>query len=624
MISKETIDKVFEVCIIEDVISSYLPDLKKKGGNYWACCPFHEEKTPSFSVSPAKGIYKCFGCGKGGNSINFVMEIGGFSYPEAIRELAAKYNIEIEEKQLSEQAIKKQNEKDSVSIITEYASTFFQKNLWKEEGEIIAISYLKERGYNESIIKKFELGYSPQQRNALCVQSKKDLYEKEILEKAGLSYSIDDKSFDKFNQRIIFPIHNYSGKVVGFGGRSMNKKQKAKYINSAENPIYHKSHVLYGLYFSKTEINKKNECYIVEGYTDVISMHQAGVCNVVAASGTALSSSQINLIKRLTNNVILLFDSDEAGEQASYKHIDTLLKEGMNIKAVTFPKGEDPDSYSNKLSNKDFIDFLRSHEKDFIEHKIELFLNKNEKISPSEKVENIKSIAKSISVIPDKLLRLEYCKLSSSLLEISENDMLDEISKFQKEGKIVSPQKEFQNTDRSTENTLLEECEKEIIRILLNYGDQELSFENESIKVKNYIYQELEDDNLRFSNDVHKKVYSEYSKLFGKTNASIQKLINHDDKEVQETCVDLLSNRHEISNKWADLHQIVIKDETKNLEKTVDQSILVFKQAYLKDQILNYSRMLDEDDENINSINTLNKLNKGLLKINKLLGRNFN
>lgn len=622
MISKDTIDKVFDACIIEDVVGSYLPDLKKKGGNYWACCPFHEEKTPSFSVSPAKGIYKCFGCGKGGNSINFVMEIGGFSYPEAIRELAKKYNIEIKEKQLSENDIKKQNEKDSVSIITEYASSFFQKNLWKEEGKIIAMSYLIERGYNESIIRKFELGYSPKQKNALCVQSKKDLYEEKILEKAGLSYSINNKPFDKFNQRIIFPIHNYSGKVIGFGGRSINKIQKAKYINSPENPIYHKSRVLYGLYFSKTEINKKNSCYIVEGYTDVISMYQAGICNVVAASGTALSSIQINLIKRLTKNVVLLFDGDEAGTQASNKHIDTLLIEGMNIKVVTFPKGEDPDSYSNKLSNKDFLDFLNTNEKDFIEHKIELFLNQNKKFSPSEKVDNIKDIAKSISIIPDRLLRLEYCKLSSDLLKINEKDMIYEMSKFKKDIHIKTSQNKFQNTESANnENTLLEECEKEIIRILLNYGESKLNFKNESTKVKDYIFQELKNDSLNFSNTLYKKIYSE---LLSEDNTITQKLLNHDDNEIQSTCINLLANRHEISNKWADLHHIIIKDETKNLEKTVEQSILVFKQAYIKDQILYYSNMIEKNDENISFINTLNKLNKGLLKINKLLGRNFN
>ena len=301
MIPKETIDEIFDKCVIEDVIGSYLADLKKKGANYWACCPFHNEKTPSFSVSPAKGIYKCFGCGKGGNSVNFVMEIGGLTYPEALKELADKYNIKVEEKELTPDQIKKENEKSSVLLISKYANEFFQKKLWgSKEGKLIGLTYFKSRGFSESMIKKFELGYSPKEKNILSKQAIKDSYQKEFLEKSGLAFSSNQNLIDKFRDRVIFPIHNYAGKVVGFGGRSLNKDRKAKYINSPENPIYHKSHILYGLFFSKNSISKKDSCYIVEGYTDVISMHQAGIENVVAASGTALSSIQINLIKRLT------------------------------------------------------------------------------------------------------------------------------------------------------------------------------------------------------------------------------------------------------------------------------------------------------------------------------------
>ena len=633
MIAKETIDQIFESCIIEQVVGSYLPDLKKKGTNYWACCPFHNEKTPSFSVSPSKGIYKCFGCGKGGNSVNFVMEIGGLSYPEALKELAKKYNIEIEEKELSPEQKDKQNKKDGIHIISSYANKFFQEQLWKSnEGKTIGVSYLKERGFSEDIIKKFQLGYSPKQKDALTKQALKDSYIQEYLEESGLSFFNEKGNIDRFRERVIFPIHNYSGKVLGFGGRSLDSNNKAKYLNSPENPIYYKSKVLYGLYFSKTNIGKQDNCYIVEGYTDVVSMHDAGIENVVSASGTALSQEQINLIGRLTKNITLLFDGDEAGLRASYKSIDLILKEGMNVKIIMFPEGEDPDSYSKKLSQQEYKTFLKENEKDFIHYKTEL-LNKISSNNPTKRVEHIKDISRSISMIPDRLLRSEYCKLSSSLLDISEEDLLREVSfclngksiKFEDNSSINN--QNIEKKDEFTKSSLLDECEKEILRLLFNYGNKILEFEDdENIKIRDYIMEELTSDNISLSNIFYRNIYEEYNQYYSKNNENIlNHFLNHENNEIQQLIIEFVSKKHEISRKWEDIHQIFTVDETKNIELTISKAILSLKQAFIRSEIEKINKILKiEEEPSIRIITQLTKLNSALVIINKLLGRNFN
>ena len=634
MIPKETIDKIFEASIIEDVVGSYLADLKKKGTNYWACCPFHNEKTPSFSVSPTKGIYKCFGCGEGGNSVNFVMKLGGFSYPEALRELAKKYNIEVEEEQLSPEQIDRENKRDGIYVISSYANKFFQNQLWEtEEGKLIGISYFKQRGFSEEIIKKFQLGYSPKLKNALTQQAINDSYQQEFLEESGLSFFNETSNADRFKERVIFPIHNYSGKVLGFGGRSLDPKNKAKYLNSPESAIYHKSKVLYGLYFSKSAIGREDNCYIVEGYTDVVSMHQSGIENVVSASGTALSSEQINLIGRLTKNITLLFDGDDAGLRASFKSIDLILKEGMNVKIVMFPEGEDPDSYSKKLSQEEYIKYLIENEKDFIQYKTEL-LNKNSKNDPAKRVKYIKDIARSISVIPDRLLRSEYCKITSSALNMKEEDLLLEISAFLTGNRnntlnsIRNQSRKVIATDKvpKIKNSLLEECEKELLRLLFNYGDRILEFEEEKIKVNNYILEELGVDNISFSNSFYKEVLKEYSsQIDNGVSLDIKYFLHHQDKEIQQLSISFISKKHEISSKWEEKHQIYTGDETKNLEVTISKSVLSLKQAYIKSEISQINDQLkNDDDPSIELIGKLVKLNKGLVIINKLLSRNFN
>ena len=629
MIPKETIDLIFESSVIEEVIGSYLPDLKKKGTNYWACCPFHNEKTPSFSVSPSKGIYKCFGCGKGGNAVNFVMELGGLTYPEALRELSKKYNIEIEEEELTPDQIDRANKRDGIFLISSYANKFFQKKLLEsEEGKLVGLSYFNQRGFSKEIIKKFQLGYSPKQKDALTKQAIKDSYQKEVLEESGLSFFNENGSADRFRERVIFPIHNYSGKVLGFGGRSLNPKNKAKYLNSPENLIYHKSKVLYGLYFAKSEIAKQNNCYIVEGYTDVVSMCQSGVENVVSASGTALSSEQINLIGRLTKNITLLFDGDDAGIRASFKSIDLILKEGMNVKIVMFPKGEDPDSYSKKLSQEDYIKFLSENEKDFIQYKTEL-LNKTSKKEPSVRVKHIKDIARSISMIPDRLLRLEYCKLSSSLLDLSEEDLLREVSVFLKgkqshtiiRNSSAESNSSVQINNSEIKSTLLDSCEKEILRLLINYGDRILEFKEEKIKVSEFVFDELNHDKIKFSNDLYRNILEEYNSLVaGSEKININHFLYHENDKIQQLCISFVSKKHEISSRWEDLHQIFTGDETKNLEVTIEKAVLSLKQAYIKSEITKINNELkEEEDPSIQLISKLNKLNRALVVINKLL-----
>ena len=635
MIPRETIDKIFESSLIEEVVKDFLHDLKKKGTNYWACCPFHNEKTPSFSVSPVKGIYKCFGCGKGGNAVSFVMEHEKISYPEALRYLANKYNIEIEKEELTPVQIDLSKKKEGVFLVSSYANKFFQNQLWEtEEGKLIGLSYFKQRGFSEEIIKKFQLGYSPKQKNAFTKQALKDSYQKEFLDESGLSFFNEKTSADRFKERVIFPIHNFSGKVLGFGGRSLDKKNKAKYLNSPENPIYHKSKVLYGFYFAKKSISKKDNCFIVEGYTDVISLQQAGIENVVSASGTALSSNQINLIGRFTKNITILFDGDEAGLNASFKSIDLILSEGMNVQIVMFPEGEDPDSSAQKLSQESFHSFLEDNSTDFISFKSKI-LNERSKGNPAKRVEMIKDIAKSISVIPDRLTRSEYNKISSSLLEIKEEYLFQEINKFRNvrnSSFVKSTVSEKSVEERNKEGIQkkphqLEHWEREILRLLFCYGDEILEFEDceEETKLNMYTFKELEKDNIVFTNEFYFEILKEYKKLMlEKDTVNIKFFTNNENTDYQSLSISFVSKKHEISNNWESVHQIFTRDESKNLEKTISKAILSLKQSFLKKEISKINEKLkNEEGDFTNHLSDLTKLNKVLLQINKLLGRSY-
>ena len=434
MIDQHTVDRIIEAANIVEVVSDFVT-LRRRGANYVGLCPFHDEKTPSFSVSPARGICKCFSCGKGGNAVHFVMEHEQITFYEALKYLARKYNIEIQEKQLTEEEKQRKTDRESMLIVNEYAQKFFATNLLENaEGRSIGLSYFRERGFGEDIINKFGLGYSPEQRDALAQDAIKRGYKKEYLVKTGLCLESQQGTlYDRYKGRVIFPIHSLSGKVIAFGGRILRKDEKsAKYVNSPESEVYRKSDVLYGIYHAKQSIVKNDFCYLVEGYTDVLSMHQAGIENVVASSGTSLTPGQIRLIHRFTNNITVLYDGDAAGIKASLRGIDLILQEGMNIKVVLLPDGDDPDSFSKKQSASDFTAYIHAHETDFIRFKTNLLLQ-GAGNDPIKRATLIGDIVRSIAIIPDNILRSVYVQDCARLLNVDEQMLLREVNSIRRD-----------------------------------------------------------------------------------------------------------------------------------------------------------------------------------------------
>jgi len=634
MIPKETIDQIFETARVEEIVGDFV-SLKKRGVNYIGNCPFHNEKTPSFTVSPTKGIYKCFGCGKGGNSINFIMEIEHYNYPEALKFVAKKYNIEIEEEEMTSEQVQRANEKDSLFIVSNYAKEYFQDVLWNtEEGKSVGLSYFKERGFTEETIKKFELGYNPKAKDAFSKAAIKKAYDKEILVSSGLSLinEISDQIVDRFKERTMFPIQSYSGRTLGFGGRAFNPNAKAKYLNSPETLIYHKSKVLYGLNYSKNAIGKEGICYIVEGYTDVISMHQNGIENVVSASGTALTLEQIKLINRLANNVVLLFDGDNAGIKATYKSINMILKEGMNVKIAAFPEGEDPDSFSKKLSTDDFKEFLTTEAVDFIDYKIKLSdLNT---IEDPTKITNIKrDIIESISCIPDSLNRSQYCKTFSKKLDIAENVLLSEVAKARanigsfeqvKTRTTISEQPEKKPKEKLSSDEKLMKLEEEILRILINYGNDTFTTEDdEQESVAALIFSDLDADNIIFTNPDFHSMYSEIiSVIEDKGIIDLQHFINHQNQDISQKAIDLISNKHSISNNWVDRHKIYTGREDEKIRKTTEKAILSLKKGHIDKQIKDLQLKIKDGSINTEGIKLLSHLTQIKTQIAKSLGRN--
>ncbi len=432
MIDQSTIDRILDAAQIVEVVSEFVT-LRKRGVNYVGLCPFHNEKTPSFSVSPSKGVCKCFSCGKGGNPVHFIMEHEQMTYYEALKFLAKKYNIEVKERELSNEEKQAQSDRESMFIVNSFARDYFQSILRNHvEGRSIGMAYFRQRGFRDDIIDKFQLGFSTEERDALMKEATKKGYRKEFLVKTGLCYETEDKRLrDRFWGRVMFPVHSLSGKVVAFGGRvlSTENKKLAKYVNSPESEIYHKSNELYGIYFAKQAIVKQDRCFLVEGYTDVISMHQSGVENVVSSSGTSLTPGQIRLIHRFTNNITVLYDGDMAGIKASIRGIDMLLEEGMNIKVVLLPDGDDPDSFARKHNSTDFQAYISAHESDFIRFKASLLMKDAER-DPMKRAELIKDIVRSISVIPEAIARDIYIKECSQLLRIEEKLLVSEVAKL--------------------------------------------------------------------------------------------------------------------------------------------------------------------------------------------------
>lgn len=565
-------------------------------------CPFHNEKTPSFTVSPSKGIFKCFGCGKGGNAVNFIMEHEHFSYPEALKYLAGKYNIEVDEEKPTEEQQQALDEKESLFNLTAFAQKHFEETLHNtEDGKAIGLSYFKERGFTTETIRKFGLGYSLNKWDDFTSKALKNAYSKDLLLKSSLVRQKDEQLYDSFRNRVTFPIHNLSGRVLGFGARILtNEKNKPKYINTAESEIYHKGKVLYGLYFAKSAIVKQDNCCLVEGYTDVISLHQAGIENVIASSGTSLTTDQIRLIRRYSKNITLLFDGDPAGIKAAFRGIDMILEEEMNVRVVLFPEGEDPDSYARNYRPSEVKAFMDENAVDFITFKTNLLLAETQN-DPVKKTALVKEIAHSIAQIPEPVTRELYARKSSDLLDISEKLLMLEINKKriekrksnEKQGKsIQEEQKWIARKDNIADPQVLKELsvfnqEKELIRVLLAYPEEQLSFliENEeekeeevTLSVKNFILDDLINDDLSFENQTCQTIFDEIlTARKEQRKLSDQTFFQHKDPEVSKMVIDMLSTPYELSLKWEDKHGIYVKKESDNVKKIVMDVLYSFK-----------------------------------------------
>mgnify|MGYP002073793042 CR=1 FL=1 len=604
MIPKHTIDQIFEAAIIEEVVGEFVV-LKKRGANLLGNCPFHNEKTPSFTVSPAKGIYKCFGCGKAGNSVNFIMEHEHYTYPEALRYLANKYQIEIEELEETDAQKQAANEKESLFIVSNFAANYFQKQLHEtQEGRSIGLSYFVERGFREDIIKKFELGYNPDSWDAFTAEALAQGYQLEFLEKSGLTIVKEQKHFDRFKGRVMFPIHNLSGRVLGFGGRILKTDPKAaKYVNSPESEIYHKSNVLYGIYFAKKSIIELDNCFLVEGYTDVISLHQSGVENVVASSGTSLTEGQIRLISRYTQNITILYDGDAAGIKASFRGIDMILQEGMNVRVVLFPDGEDPDSFAKKHNTTELITYIKEHTQDFISFKTDVLI-KEVGNDPIKRAELIKEIVASIAVIPDQIKRSVYTKECSNLLSIPENALINETNKILRKNLSKTTQQNIPDeietyTPISKDEKIEQESdskhwEYEIIRLLITYGDKIIALEvvdNENKKQEQlvatavYIISSIAEDQLVFDNSLYQQIVDEYTSFLNKEIIpSHQDFINHTNAEVNAIAISILSNKYDISENWQK-HSITVTKEEEQIKMAAVNTVFAFKLSKLNQLI---------------------------------------
>ncbi|MDP9956275.1 DNA primase [Epilithonimonas hungarica] len=616
MITKETIDKIFSTIRVEEIIGEYV-QLKRAGSNFKGLSPFHEEKSPSFVVSPSKQIWKDFSTGKGGTAISFLMEIENFTYPEALRHAAKKYGIEIKEdvKEYSEEQKQAQTERDVLYKIHEVANDFFQDQLWNsEEGKMIGFSYFKERELRDDIIKKFQLGYSPEKKNAFTEFALQKAYSKEILEKSGLSIFPENtpSGIDRFRDRVVFPIHSFSGRVLGFGARILkNNVKTAKYLNSPETEIYHKSNVLYGLNQSKQSISRKNLCLLVEGYMDVVSLHQSGIENVVASSGTSLTTEQIKLIKRLTENVTILFDGDNAGIKASFRSIDMLLSEGMNIRVLLFPDGDDPDSFARKHPQEFVENFIDQEAKDFIDFKAEILL-RDAGNDPIRKAESIRDIVKSVAFVQNALKREIYLKEVSNKFGLSEQSLFNELQiqtsvTHQQEPKTAvaekkAPQKlEIVQEAFTSINPLLV-LEEKLVDLMLKYGDVVLDRKDPDgndykITVIEEVLGHLEEDECEIQLDIHKKIVSEIKEgILQNEIRSGSFFFNFMDEEVSGKLANALIDNYQTSN-WNKFN-IYFSSEEEVLPKMVADIVLRHKREYIVKLINDLKNSLSDENDN--------------------------
>ena len=590
MIDPSTIQKIFDAADIYEVVSDFV-SLKKRGVNYVGCCPFHNEKTGSFTVSPAKGIYKCFGCGKGGNAVNFIMEHEQLSYVEALRWLAAKYNIIIEEKELTESEKQERTERESMLIVTNYAEKFFTYQLWHtDEGKSIGMSYFRRRGLDDKTIEKFGLGYCPEAWDAFTKNALDKGYKKDFLVKTGLTIDSEKGLFDRFRARVMFPIRDLAGKIIAFGGRIMtNDKKSAKYLNSPESEIYHKSRTLYGIYFAKKSIVQNDRCFLVEGYLDVISFHQKGIENTVASSGTSLTVEQIRLMRRLTSNVTIIYDGDAAGIKASLRGIDLVLEEGLNVRIVSLPDGEDPDSFAQAHTAEEVLAYINAHETDFINFKTQLLLEQAGG-DPIERAKLITDIVRSISLIPDTITRSVYVRETAGQMQVEESVLYNEISRLRRQKSGDNVPVPYKATVQQPKVTLtpmklggVSPCDTEeivLVRYMLQFGTDVLYEEEHEggryvITVGEYIINELAEDELLLLNPQLQKIQQEYRKCY-KTMSDFSParyFTAHPDPEISSVVADILSEPYELSKMWVLLDTTLRSEEsmlTELLPKVVD------------------------------------------------------
>ena len=620
MIDQATIDRILDAAQIVEVVSDFVT-LRKRGVNYVGLCPFHNEKTPSFSVSPSKGLCKCFSCGKGGNAVHFIMEHEQMSYPEALRYLAKKYNIEIKERELTNEEKEVQSNRESMFIVNNFARDYFQNILKNHvDGRSIGLAYFRQRGFRDDIIDKFQLGFSTEGRDALAQEALRKGFKQEFLVKTGLCYETDDhKLRDRFWGRVMFPVHTLSGKVVAFGGRvlSTENKKLAKYVNSPESEIYHKSNELYGIYFAKQAIVKQDRCFLVEGYTDVISMHQSGVENVVASSGTSLTPGQIRLIHRFTNNITVLYDGDMAGIKASIRGIDMLLEEGMNIKVCLLPDGDDPDSFARKHNATEFQNFIQEHETDFIRFKAQLLMEDAGK-DPMKRAELINDIVRSIAVIPEAIVRDVYIKECGQLLRIEDKLLVSEVAKrrelqAEKGNKPIAsnnaptpqpgempppfpPEEMEADTYQSfipqegKEGQEFYKYERLIIQMIVRYGEKvmcNLTDEEGNevpVTVVEYVINDLKEDELAFHNPLHRRILSEASEhIHDQEFASERFFVAHPDPKISTIATELASDRYQLSKYHSKTQKLVTDEE--RLYEMVPMLMINFKNAIVAEEL---------------------------------------
>jgi len=643
VIKRDTIDKIFEAARIEEVVGDFV-QLKKAGSNYKGLSPWSSEKTPSFFVSPAKGIFKDFSSGKGGNAVSFLMELENMTYPEALRFLANKYQIEIEETEMDPAQKQEVGLRESLALINNFAAEYFTKALWdSEEGKSIGLSYFRERGFTDQTIKKFELGYAFDQNDAFLKAATEASYNTDLLIKLGLSKEGDYGKYDFYRGRVIFPIRNVSGRHIAFAGRTLRSDNKVKYLNSPESELYDKSSSLYGIFESKRSMIQEDMCFLVEGYTDVISLHQAGIEYAVSSSGTSLTVGQIKLIKRYTNNVSLLYDGDPAGIKAALRGIDLLLEEGMNVKVVLFPEGHDPDSFAKSVSSTELERYLKDEPKDFTDFMLDVLLADSNN-DPIKKAEATRRIVQSLALITDYIARSIYVERCSKKLGIPEQALYNELNKLLRKKQLsrsgVDPEiiiktegdKLKSEGDMPTADASI--FEKEIARILLIYGNQQIVVEIEDeldepeeleVAVAEYILHDLSVDAIQFDSPLYKRILDSFKRFFEENESfpDTNYFVTDPDHTFSEAIADMIASPHELSENWAEQHKIYTTSESQNLRQAVFDPLMRLKLSHVKSMMEKLEKAIksaENEEELTRLLQEKIKLDVMKMKISKFFG----